>query len=366
MVASKAGVEQAGSDTFTERQNKLFGQGFSFSGFERDALYLNLGSKKYLNISGVSGIDSITDGRGAVFADFDNDGDTDIFLTTIQGEAHLLFRNNLSEDDSFIRVTLEGVKSGKDAFGSLVRVKTSAGVLTKVKSGGAAYLSQSDPRLTFGLGSDAKAEWVEVVWASGLVQKFENIPQGSSMKITEGDEQVRWVEEKRFQLPEPIRPQETRLMSLRIKKGGQFPNLALSLLDGERTSLQSSSILLDDPIPGRKYLVNLWATWCLPCAKEMPELQKLYARNIDSLEIMGISLDHERAQDKVKSFLSDHGIQYPIYLSDKNIIEQIYATDEVFVPLSFLLDQSGKVMEIFSGWSEEVRERLIEQVDSKQ
>ena len=57
----------------------MFQQGFSFSGYERDALFMNRDGKKFFDISGVSGIDSITDGRAAVFADFDNDGDYDVF-----------------------------------------------------------------------------------------------------------------------------------------------------------------------------------------------------------------------------------------------------------------------------------------------
>src|SRR5215467_3100329 len=106
---------------------------------------MNIGGKKFMDISGVSGIDSITDGRAAVFADFDNDGDEDVFLTTI-----LLFRNNVGQDSHWLRILLEGGKeTGRDAYGSVVRVKTSAGTLTKVKAGGSGFLSQNDPRLLF-------------------------------------------------------------------------------------------------------------------------------------------------------------------------------------------------------------------------
>jgi hypothetical protein len=90
-----------------DQNSLMFGQGFSFSGYERDPLYLNLGGKKFTDISGISGIDSITDGRGGVFADFDNDGDLDVFSTTIQNQAHLLFRNNVGQDSNYLRITLE-------------------------------------------------------------------------------------------------------------------------------------------------------------------------------------------------------------------------------------------------------------------
>ena len=83
-----------------EDQNSLMGKGFSFSGYERDPVFLSLGKNekgqvKYLEVSGLSGMDSVTDGRAGVFADFDNDGDLDVFSTAIQGQSHLLFRNNV-------------------------------------------------------------------------------------------------------------------------------------------------------------------------------------------------------------------------------------------------------------------------------
>ena len=118
---------QKATGTLRNDQNRLiFKKGFSFSGYERDALFMNMGGKKFMDVSGISGIDSITDGRAAVFADFDNDGDEDVFLTTIQGPGHLLFRNNVGQDNHWLRVILEGGKeTGRDAYGSVVRVKTS-------------------------------------------------------------------------------------------------------------------------------------------------------------------------------------------------------------------------------------------------
>ena len=160
--------------------NLLFREGLSFSGFERDALFLNLESRGFQDISGVSGIDSISDGRAAVLADFDNDGDLDIFLTATQGEGHLLFKNNVGQANNFIRVVLEGRDSGRDAFGAVVRLKTAHGVQTRVCSGGNGFLAQPDPRLLFGLGQKEEAEWMEVLWPSGRTQRFGRILSGAS------------------------------------------------------------------------------------------------------------------------------------------------------------------------------------------
>ena len=159
----------------------------------RPALALNLGGGHFLDISGVSGVDSISDGRGSVFADFDNDGDLDVFLTTAQGEAHYLFRNNVGSANGFVRVELQGSQA-RDAFGTVVRVKTSAGVQTKIKSGGAGFLSHHDGRVLFGLGGDAAAEWIEVVWPDRSVQRFEGVPSGTAIRVVEGAEPVRVTE----------------------------------------------------------------------------------------------------------------------------------------------------------------------------
>ncbi|MCZ6493522.1 MAG: CRTAC1 family protein [Planctomycetota bacterium] len=184
-------------DAWILRLKPLVQGGYSLSGYERDCLFLNLGTKRYLDISGASGIDSVTDGRAAVYADFDSDGDLDVFLTTIQGPSHLLFRNNVGQDAAWIRVSLIGTRSGRDAFGAIVRVKSSLGVQTKAKLGGEGYLSQHDPRLLFGLAADPHVDWLEVIWPSGLRQRFENLPTGAHMRITEGRPEIETVPDRR-------------------------------------------------------------------------------------------------------------------------------------------------------------------------
>ena len=348
-------MEEPGSPSFTQRQSNLFGEGFSFSGFERNKLYLNLGSKRFLDISGISGVDAIEDGRSAVFADFDNDGDLDIFLTNFQGRAQLLFRNEVGQDNSFIRITLEGTKSGHDAFGAVVRLKSSQGTLTKVKAGGSGYLSQSDPRLLFGLGSDSKAEWIEVKWPSGTLTRLENVPANSSLRIVEGKGAPLQQEEKHFSLPDPVTLEQIQLQSLGVKTGEPFPDLSLSTLGGESTSLVQ--ILR----PDRRYIINFWATWCVPCAKEMPELQELASEyGSKKVEVIGISLDDAATHELIEGFLKQHGIRYTVYLAGEGVVNRIFGTGEAFIPLSFILDGAGKVEGIFPGWSSQARNRLLE------
>ncbi len=91
-MASSTEQEAAGNDAYRDdHMGAIFREGFSFSGYERDYVGLNLGgdastgppevdgAPRYLAISGITGVDSISDGRGAAFADFDNDGWEDLY-----------------------------------------------------------------------------------------------------------------------------------------------------------------------------------------------------------------------------------------------------------------------------------------------
>lgn len=84
-----------------------------------------------------------------------------------------------------------------------MHLKSSVGTQTKVKAGGEGHLSQHDPRVLFGLGRDKEAKWLKVTWPSGLRQRFEHIPAGRSVKITEGSEHLELVTERMWRPPDP-------------------------------------------------------------------------------------------------------------------------------------------------------------------
>jgi thiol-disulfide isomerase/thioredoxin len=341
-------------------QNSLMNQeGFSFSGYERDPLYLNLGfgkdgKRKFMDISGVSGIDSITDGRGGVFADFDNDGDQDVFMTTIQGQSHLLFRNNVGQGSSYLRVMLEGKPArGRDAYGAVVRVKTSNGTLTKIKDGGSGFISKNDPRLLFGLGADKAAQSIEVTWTGGRRETFTGAARaGETIILREGAGSLKTIELAKAQLPDPLTRAESFARNLKIVIGKPLPDVALKTVGGKvqplRAQLQK----------GRKTLLNLWATWCTPCRAEMPELDRLrpaLARN--GIDLIGLNVDVDPEAD-VRGFLRDNPVKYPVLLGGVPVIETFYATDQLSVPLTVLVDEAGNVAEIIPGWSAETRARF--------
>ncbi|MDH3629341.1 MAG: ASPIC/UnbV domain-containing protein [Acidobacteriota bacterium] len=354
MVAAAERVEDAGNAEYHDgHMGTIFKKGFSFSGYERDMLKWNLGDR-FLDISGVSGVDSISDGRGTCFADFDNDGDTDVFLTAEQGEAHFLFRNNVGNQQHYLRVELVGDASGKDAFGTVVRMQSKVGQQTKLKSGGSGYLSQSDQRLLFGLGESAHARSVEVVWPDGQVQTLGDIAANQTIRVTEGRDGFEVTDLPSFNLVDPPTAEQRALASLGFRLQERFPDLALADLDGNAATLDGLVR------PGRKLLVNLWATWCVPCSKEIPELQKLSGRLGQSgVDLVGISVDSPETVGQVPGYIASRSVDYPIFTTDVAGLDQLFPLGELTVPMTVLLDENGRVLRVFRGWSHKTETEVL-------
>jgi hypothetical protein len=122
--------------------------------------------------------------RGLAYGDFDRDGDVDLLITTNGGAAYL-YRNDLRVQNRSLRLRLVGTKSNRDALGAVARVFGPEGMQSRMVKSGSSYLSQSEPALTFGLGTRRDAARVVVEWPGGSVQEFKNLAAGS-YRLVEG------------------------------------------------------------------------------------------------------------------------------------------------------------------------------------
>ena len=153
---------------------------------QRPLLFHNQTDGRFLPMGGEAGpaLDQAYAGRGAAAIDYDNDGDLDLVLTENGGPAHLL-RNQGGNRNHWIQIRLVGKTSNRDGVGTLVTVKTGSTTQRRYRRTGSSYLSQSDPRLTFGLGDSTRVDRLEIRWPGGAEQILENVPAGRLLVVQE-------------------------------------------------------------------------------------------------------------------------------------------------------------------------------------
>ena len=124
-------------------------------------------------------------GRGVAFADLFNNGHLDVVVGN-NDDPPLLLKNETAPANHFVSVKLVGVKSNRDGAGARVHLR--AGGISQIREigGGGSYLSQSDLRAHFGLGSSTQIDSVEVNWPSGVHQEFRNLRADRFYVIREG------------------------------------------------------------------------------------------------------------------------------------------------------------------------------------
>jgi hypothetical protein len=111
-------------------------------------------------------------GRGAVVADVDGDGDSDLLLTAT-GDKPRLLRNDQAHGHHWLRLKLMGTQSNRDAIGAWAEVTLGNRTLRRQVMPTRSYLSQCELPLTFGLGAATSVDRVTIRWPSGQVQELD-------------------------------------------------------------------------------------------------------------------------------------------------------------------------------------------------
>lgn len=111
--------------------------------------------------------------------------------------------------------------------------------------------------------------------------------------------------------------------------------------------MTGDSIGLRSGYEGKVVLINVWATWCIPCRKEMPSMERLWSefRN-DGFAIAAVSVD-DASPEEVRAFAEELGLTFDILHDRSGNIQPTYQT--LGVPQSYLLDRRGRVVEVALG-----------------
>ena len=118
--------------------------------------------------------------------------------------------------------------------------------------------------------------------------------------------------------------------------------LAQDNIDFYSETLENEEIQFSELLENGPALVNFWALWCKPCRAEMKHLQAIYEKYEEKgFTILGINQDTPRSVAKVKSFVSSHGVTFPILTDTDKEIFQLFNGQSI--PLSVLYNTDGKV-----------------------
>ncbi|MGG0846481.1 TlpA disulfide reductase family protein [Peribacillus simplex] len=116
-----------------------------------------------------------------------------------------------------------------------------------------------------------------------------------------------------------------------LKIGAKAPNFTLKTLDGKQVELSDYK--------GKKVMLNFWATWCPPCKKEMPDMEKYTQQAGDDVVVLAVNIDPE---NDVQSFVDNNGITFTIPLdsqSAKNPVNERYKI--LSIPTTYFIDKKG-------------------------
>ena len=134
---------------------------------------------------------------------------------------------------------------------------------------------------------------------------------------------------------EPETQFKSCLANLQENKPKYISPFSLQDLDGNTRNINEWS--------NRRVLINFWATWCLPCRREMPMLQNLYLnKDIHNIEIIGVAVDHN---EPVKDFINEYGIEFPILIGQSNAYEimQQLGNSVQTLPYTLVVEPDGLI-----------------------
>lgn len=116
-----------------------------------------------------------------------------------------------------------------------------------------------------------------------------------------------------------------------------LPAFTVQDVQGKVMNLQS--------LKGKKVFVNLWATWCPPCRREMPSIEKLY-RAVDKNKVAFVMLSLDDNFNKAKAFVKQLQLSFPIYYPAENL-PALFNVEGI--PTTFIFDENGKLIQRIDG-----------------
>jgi len=341
--------------------NRKISQGKSFSGYERNALFLNLKGQGFADVASLLGVDYDDDARAVATVDWDRDGDLDLWVTNRTAPRIRLLSNTQSSPNGFVALRLvgNGTTTNRDAIGARLTLHSaSEPALKQIRTvrAGDGFLSQSSAWTHFGLGPAAGDLQLTIAWPGGAIESFNNLPPNAHHTITQGQGLAsRSIDPTRQPVDSPNQAgQKPAPAGFLVANRVPFPDLSYTTPEGSSRSTTT--------LQGQPTLVTLWATWCAPCLKELADFasqsETLRSLNLEllALNVDGLSVDGQTSSNAdPESILANLRFTQPRGAATQESLAKIELLIEFFssrraplsIPTSFLLDAQGQVAAVY-------------------
>ena len=307
------GALQLETDLYSRASERLQ-SGASFSGHERNHVFLNQNGDDYVEVSGISGLDHPGDSRAFAVLDFDRDGWQDLAVVNANAPLFQLFRNRMGEGSDAGRIVAIRFVGGnrfafpasewssRDAYGARVILEVEGRELLREHRAGEGLAAQNSATLHVGIGDAEEVTRLEVRWPSGRRSDATAVPAGTLVTAYEDPS---------------ASPTGAPFVLTPYRVRGQQPAVTASVEPIVTTSSANASIrAAQDVLPGERARLILYttvATWCAPCLAELPSLDLLRTSFTSAeLEIFGVPYDPEESPEVLAAWSARYEPPYRI------------------------------------------------------
>ena len=321
----------------------------SQSGNERNHLFLNQDDAELKDVSLISGLDSIADGRANAVWDFDRDGHQDIVLLNANNPFLQLFHNQLKSTDpnhsNFIAVQLTGGNltgqasnewSNRDGIGAVITVKAGEHSYLREARAGEGFAAQNSKIMLVGIGDQTSA-LLSVRWPSGKTIEYGIVSAGKLAHCYEDKSStfdLSGIELTSYAARDPFVEKDV------VVDRGTFQLEQWNSVVSDKTQL---------------ILYVTMATWCPNCKKNQPLVTLLREQFGDQIELIGIPVDPEEQPSQLADYRQKYKPAYklldPISSSKRAEIETLITSlsQQGALPSTLITDRRGRVLDAMGG-----------------
>ncbi|MEM7412072.1 MAG: ASPIC/UnbV domain-containing protein [Myxococcota bacterium] len=322
-------------------------EGVSFSGNERNNLFLSEAAGRFEDVSGLSGMDHPADGRAMGILDYDRDGYIDLAVVNANAPSFQLFRNRIGDlgpNREMLALRFVGshrggdpdpTRSNRDGYGARVELTMGDSRIVREHRAGEGFSSQNSRTLLVGLGEDPGALGLQVRWPSGKLQEVAAADAGSLVTLYED-------------------PAESPDGSGVVVEPYRRPGLAAKARQASPRSLALKKLALSSygSSNGAKLrMLTTMATWCETCKGELPQIALLRdAFDAKDVALLGVPVDEDDDPAKLERYRDENEPAYemlmPLPETDRAAVQAavMEALRIDALPATIIVDGSGNVV----------------------